>query len=356
MTLFKKSFLFLSFILLLLVLSGCTIKIGAGSAKGGDGGVWRSDDKGKTWVQKTDLPLSGGKKSSIAGVGVRRMVFDAKDYKVIYLATENNGIIFTADGGETWRQFAKLNKGRVRAVAVAPDSQCVLYAAAENKLFKSNDCGRNWENPYFHQNTQTVLTDIAIDPRNSSVIYISAASGEILKSANSGSTWQAIFQTSGVFIDLFIDPKNSSIIYAAPAKNGVFKSIDGGQNWLSLADNLKSYGGSREYRTLIINPVNPANLVLVSLYGLFKSGDGGQTWTALNLIAGSKSTVVYSAAINPQNSNEIYYTTGAAFLKSTDGGQTWLSQRLPFAKIANKILINPANPNIIYLGAITPQK
>lgn len=352
----KKS-LVLFLLSVVIIAGGCTVNVGkGGTAKTGDGGVWRSDDAGKVWAQKVSVPTTTGKPGSIANVQVRRMVFDPQDYNAVYLVTEGDGIIYTYDGGDNWRQIEALSKAKTRGLAVDPKNKCILYVTVENKLFKSIDCGRTWNNPYFHQNNQTVLTDVAVDYNNSLVIYLAASSGEILKSINGGTSWQQAYKTKGAFLDVVLNPKDSKVIYAATAKNGLYKTIDAGKTWISPSDGLKSYSNANEYKTLLIDKNNPDTVFLVTLYSIFKSIDGGTIWEQVKLLPGSQTVSIFSAALNPKNSNELYYATRSAFLKSSDGGVTWLSTKLPFSKIANRILVNPDKTNVIYVGTVNPTK
>lgn len=340
------------FLFLILALTGCTINLGASSQTKVDGGVFKSVDGGQVWEQKKDMPTVSGKPASIAGVDVRKIVTDPQDHNTIYLATEKNGIIYTYDGGENWRQFKDLRQGQILALAVDPKNKCILYANGGNKLFRSDDCGRFWKNPYFHQNAGVSLTDIVIDTANSAVVYLATTEGEILKSLNSGQSWKTVYRLKGAsFVDLLIDPFDSRIIYAASAKKGIHKTIDGGQNWQSLGEGLKVYSSSQEFIGLAADQTGKNTLLLISKYGMLKTVDGGQTWTTVDILPGPKNTIIYSLAINPKNGKEIYYTTRTSLVKSSDGGASWSSIKLPTSRAVKDILIDPQDPEVIYLGA-----
>ncbi|MFA5029434.1 MAG: YCF48-related protein [Patescibacteria group bacterium] len=351
----KKVFFLAILTLVVVATSGCTISLGSSKSKGADGGVWKSLDGGKKWVQSVSVPTITGKPASIANVDVRRMIFDPQDSNTIYLATEANGVIYTYDGGNNWRQFKDFRSGQIRSIAVDTKYKCTLYLLTENKLYKSNDCGRFWKNIYFHQNQQVTLNDISVSFDDNNVLYLATSAGEVIKSADGGQTWATVFRPekgTAVFVDLLIDPGDSNKIYAASTKKGIFKTSDGGSNWESLGEGLKSYTGSHDYKALISDPVTPESLILISKYGMLRSRDGGQSWEIINLLPSSKATTIYSVAVNPKNSNEIYYSTRTSLVKSIDGGQTWSSQKLPFSRVANQIIIDWENPQVVYLGAL----
>ena len=333
------------------ILGGCTIRIGGNKAKVIDGGVWKSSDSGLTWIQVADVPASGGKIASIANVNIRRLAFDPNDYETIYLATEDNGLVYTNDGGATWRQFKQFIGAKIRAIAVDPADKCNLYVLLANQLYKSTDCGRFWHNIYFHQNPEVILTDLLIDYNNSSIVYLTTNAGEVLKSIDSGQTWVATYRLkSGTFLDLVMDSKDSRLVCAASQKNGIYKTTDGGLTWASLGEGLKGYTGSQEYKKLIVDEATANSLILVSKFGMLKSSDGGATWTVVELLPAAKKTTIYAVAVNPKNSDEIYYATRTTLVKSLDGGRTWSSQELPFSRSANQIIINPQNPSVLYIG------
>lgn len=343
--------------LFFLLLGGCTVRIGSGAGSDKDGGVWKSEDGGQTWIQKAAAVTPSGKIGSIAGAQIRRMVFDPQDYDTIYLATEGNGIIYTYNGGESWQQFKQLNRGTVRAVAVDAKDKCNLYAVTENKIFSSTDCGRSWNEIYYHQNAEVILTDIVVDDYNPAVILVVTSQGEIIKSVNRGQTWISVFRVKdAVFYDLKISPQNSQIVYAATLKNGLYKTIDGGRNWTFLGEGLKSYAGSHEYKDLVTEPATEGGLILISKYGMLLSADSGRSWSVIELLPARENASVYAAAVNSQNSDEIYYATRTTLVKSVDGGRTWSSRKLPFTRAAKQIMVHPLKPNILYMGAFMPAK
>lgn len=347
----KKIILALSLVLSVIILSGCSLQIG-GSPKEDDGGVFKSTDSGQKWTHPVSVPVSGGKTATIANVDVRRMTFDPSDSNTIYLATEKDGVIYTNDGGANWRQFKQFVSLKTRAVAVDPTDKCNLYVLVGHKMFKSTDCGRFWRDVYVHQTAEVFLTDIIIDHSHSSTVYMTTSVGEILRSKDSGQSWATVWRVNnGLFMDLIMDAKDSKIVYAATLKHGVYKTIDGGESWTSLGEGLKNYTGSQEYKSLIIDPATANSLILISKFGMLRTRDGGATWEIIELLPASKKTTIYAVAVNPKNSQEIYYATRTTLVKSLDGGATWSSQALPTKRSANRLIIDPSNPAVIYLGA-----
>lgn len=339
------------------LISGCSINLGATQTTT-DGGIWKSVDSGKVWSQNVLVPTTNGKVATIAGAEIRKIIFDPSDASAIYLATEKNGIIYSYDGGSSWQQFKQLKSGKIYSIAVDPKNKCVLYSLSENKLYKSIDCGRNWDVAYYHQNSSVPLTDLVIDFSNPSIIYMVDGVGEIMKSINNGQSWNTVYreQNETLFADIIMDPLNSKIIYGATLTNGIYKSIDGGVTWNSLGEGLKSYSGSSGYRKLIINKATPGGLILISKFGMLRSNDGGNSWNIVELLPAPGATVLYAVAVNPKNSQEIYYTTANTLIKTIDGGKTWSSKKLPFSKVPNFMAVNPIDTNMVYIGTKLPVK
>ena len=91
-------------------------------------------------------------------------------------------------------------------------------------------------------------------------------------------------------------------------------------------------------------------IFLATAYGLLKSGDKGVTWEQIQVIPPEKKATINALAVNPENSQEIYYVTNTTFYRSVDGGENWSSRKLPTSRAGWKLLIDPKNPSIIYMG------
>jgi len=94
-------------------------------------------------------------------------------------------------------------------------------------------------------------------------------------------------QHSGHVNAVAVDPRNSNVVYLGTDGGGVWKTTDGGQTWTPLTDNQPSL----EIGALALDPSNPdvvyAGTALVNDSfcndgeGILKSTDGGATWTQL---------------------------------------------------------------------------
>ncbi|MDE3198797.1 MAG: hypothetical protein KGN84_20785, partial [Acidobacteriota bacterium] len=160
-------------------------------------------------------------------------------------------------------------------------------------------------------------------------------------------TWTALGPTplnesgnaSGRIAGVAVDPTDSSTIYIAAAGGGVWKTTDGGATWTPLTDSqstlamgaiaiapsnhLKIYAGTGE-----ANNSADSN----SGAGILVSSDGGTTWSlttgSFNRLAIGKIAVdpttdkVAYAAVNDFAENGLCCANTGVY-KTTDGGSTW---------------------------------
>lgn len=344
----KKKFLFILIIISVLILTGA----GCISFKkgGNDLGVFKTNDKGDTWQHKVGVLHVGTANPTIAGVNIRDFVIDPSDSKTIYALSEGQGLFYTYDSGESWSLVKNFSNKTINSVAVDYKNKCTIYTAIDNKIYKSEDCSRNWKLVYDDPRADNIINTLDIDSFNSQIIYAGSAKGDVLKSLDAGRSWKIInrFKSSveKILVAHQIDTRN---IYVATFKNGVYKTPDAGGTWEESYEILRAYSGGLEYRDMVYHK---NELILATKYGLFKTSNNNewQDWQPIELITAPGSTLIYSLAVNPQNSNEIYYGTDKTFYRTNDSGKTWTTKSLPSTGAATSLLIDFNNPQTIYLG------
>ncbi len=186
--------------------------------------------------------------------------------------------------------------GRASVVAVDPrDSNVVYLGAADGGVWKSADGGLHWT-PLTDTQPSLATGAIAIDPSAPNTIYVGTGEANgcsdcyygagILKSTDAGATWT---QLPGPFIDptgrgasigsLAVHPTNGQILLAAVSLvdgNGIYRSNDGATTWTRVQ-------GAQAGASVMFDPVNP-NIAYASMFatGIYKSLDAGVTWTLSN--------------------------------------------------------------------------
>ncbi len=136
---------------------------------------------------------------------------------------------------------------------------------------------------------------------------------------------------------LAIDPKNSNIVYIAAGKytaswsglGTIFKSSDRGQNWTKLNINLPM--GSNEDKRwlgarLVVNPFDSQVIFFGSrLNGLWKSTDAGVKWTQVTSFPGNPTNNIGISSIVFGKTSGLMYANanGDGIYLSKDTGLTW---------------------------------
>ncbi|HQQ92942.1 MAG TPA: T9SS type A sorting domain-containing protein [Bacteroidia bacterium] len=196
---------------------------------------------------------------------------------------------------------------------------------------------------------------ITIDPNNSN-LWVGAPAGGLWKSTNGGSSWTTNTDNLGVIgcSDLAIDPTNSSIMYLATGDGdagdtrsiGVLKSSDGGLTWNITGFSYAVTSGML-IRRIIIHPTNTQILYIATNNGIYRTTNAGGTWTQVS--AGS----TYDLEFKPGNPNTVY-AAGTTFKLSTNNGLTFntISAGTPTTGVNRMaIAVTTADTNYVYVLA-----
>lgn len=364
----KKIKLVLILAVLSLSLSACTLSVGSKSAIGGnDGGMWLSTDKGRTWRQASQVPTITGKAENIANANIRNIEIDPQDNQAIYIGTDNQGLYYTYNIADGWRPVKSLGQSSIIDVKVDPKNKCVIYTAVTNRLFRSNDCARTWQQIYYDNNPEVAVTSIAVDHYNSDNVYIGTSRGEVIKSIDRGVSWRTIqrLNVRATIRKLLISPQDSRLIYIATSNNKIYSfrsntdtnvndptNIDKNfamTDWRDLNEVLNSFKLGDLYRDIIISPTDGV-MFLATSRGIVRSPDQGTTWENIDLVPNEKDATINAIAINPKNSQEIYYVTNTTFFSSADGGVSWTTKKLTTSRVGWQLMVDRENTNLIYLG------
>lgn len=167
---------------------------------------------------------------------------------------------------------------------------------------------------------------------------------------------------SGRITTIDVSISNPKLIFVGAASGGVWKSENGGSSWNPVFDDQPTQNigalAIQQSNSKVIwvgtgegNPRNSMNLGM----GIFKSEDGGTSWRAMGL---EKTKTIHRILIDPNNENIIYVgALGDPFTKnkhrglykSTNGGQTW--NRILYSNNSSGIgdlVMDPQNPNKLF--------
>ncbi len=281
-----------------------------------DGGVFRSMDGGKTWVDAS-AGYSGSQAWDIAA--------DSRNPNYLVVGSKN-GVHVSYDGGLTWEGRNADREPNISAVAIDPAAPDRILAANEinGTIYRSTDGGKSWNR---------VLRDLGQD----------TALGRI-------STYQIAFarsQPNTVYAATGIAQMTLGLDRAVKGR-GVYRSTNAGETWTPVNQGLEAAG--LNILSLAVHPCDPNTVYVGTLdHGVFKTTNGGGAWTLSN--QGLPTAVVRALAVDPTNPDILYAgTENAALFKSSNGGRTWQPSSAglnPEAWISS-IAIDPARPQLVY--------
>jgi photosystem II stability/assembly factor-like uncharacterized protein len=331
-------------------------------------------------------PMRGGRTVAIDGVGTRPNLF--------YIAAVNGGIWKSEDAGRTWIPiFDREPTGSIGALAVAPSDPRIIYAgsgeglqrpdlAVGNGIYKSGDGGDTWTHLGLRDGQQ--IASIAVDPRNANRLFVAVlghpygpnAQRGVYRSLDGGATFtQVLYKNENVgAFDVVFDPNDPNVVYAtlwaarqAPweiggsfemAGSGIFKSSDGGTTWAQLRTGLPERVGRSEIA------VAPSDARVVYVYAdveakgddagaLYRSDDAGAHFTLVNNAdeVAQRGDDLVSLAVDP-TTPQIVYLTNTSTYRSADGGKTLVAIKgAPGGDDYHTVWINPRNPEIVALAS-----
>lgn len=322
-----------------------------------DGGLYFSADRGEQWVQRGAIPATGGQQPSLSDTNITLITQDPQDRAAFYVGTDERGGYLSWDGGKAWRALgAPFAQGKVNAVAVDPRAKCTIYVASGQKVFKTIDCARSWKSSDF----EGTISALAIDPINSSVLYIGMTKGDILKSADGGTSWRAIHRLDNRVQKILIAPpmeaRGPVTVYVATQNAGIYRSTNNGDAWTDLRKGMETLEGAFDYKAIVLAPDHHGMLLYASKYGILRSADSGATWQPFTLLTKPGTVDIMGLAVNAAKSDEIVYATATTFYKTSDAGRSWVAKKLPTSRSASALLVDAGDGNTIWMGTLKVKK
>lgn len=334
-------------------------------------GIYKTEDGGKSWKNM------GLKNSEHIG----RIAIDPTNSDIVYVAAYgpvwnsggDRGIYKTTDGGKTWKQVLNVSEHTgFNEVMVDPRHPNIVYSAAhqrqrkvftyigggpETALYKSTDGGATW-NKMMNGLPNGDLGRIGLNysPVNPDVLYcvVEATEGKggVFKSTDRGASWekQSNYSTSGNYYQkIYCDPKDINKVFVINVYFGVSK--DGGKTFSILGEKSKHI----DNHVIWINPKNTNHYLVGCDGGVYESFDAGANW---DFKANLPITQFYKAATD--NAFPFYHIHGGTQDNFSLGGP---SRTLSANGIMNsdwyftslgdgyESQIDQSNPDIVYAQA-----
>lgn len=354
------------------------------------GGVWKSTDKGATFTPAwpDDLTQTVGALAIApdgtlyAGTGEAGPGGGSSTYG-------GTGVYRSKDGGQTWQSIGLAETNRIGRIVVDPQNPQRIFVAGTGPLYTrgggrglylSTDGGDSWTKVLSGDNDTTGAADVAIDPRDSKIVYAAmwdnfrewdrrsyeGLGSGLYKSVDGGKTWA---RTGIPFfgprpdlgrIGVAVAPDGTvygNVTGASGLYNGFYMSKDGGLTWstgqppANPQDSFYVYGWW--FGRIYVDPKDPRHVYQAALV-LQESTDGGQSWHnapggCSNICTGGHADQ-HAMTWDPKVPGRLYLGNDGGVFRSDDNGQKWSRfTSLPISQV-NGFDISQTDPSRLVVG------
>lgn len=351
-----------------------TIWVGTGennsqrSVSFGDG-IYRSDDGGKSWKNK------GLKKSE----HIAKIIVDPRNSDVVFVACQgplwgpggDRGLYKTTDGGKTWKAVLSISDNTgITDLVVDPHNPDIMYAASyqrrrhvftlinggpESTIYKSTDGGNTWiKASNGLPSTDMGRIGLAISPVNPdklfAIIECDSDNQGIYCSTDKAASWskQSNFMSSNAqyYNEIFCDPVNENKLFSLSTITEY--SLDNGKTFQPLGNKNRHV----DDHALWIDPTNTKHILIGCDGGVYETFDFAENW---DFKANLPITQFYR--ISADNSSPFYYVYGGTQDNNSMGGPSQTSNGSGILNsdwfITNggdgyETVIDPEDPNTVY--------
>lgn len=371
-------------------------------SQGGERGVYRTTDGGKTWSPILTIDKY---------TGVLDLQMDPRNPDVMYAsawdrdrrawnmreAGPGSAIYKTTNGGKSWTKLTGIPSGEAMgraAIGVAPSKPDRVYVFFDGQDMDDRQDEWDEKSPTgqltlrrFRYMTDEALKDIDTDvlrrfltgkvkgsasaladdakagkvkmedlkkqmvDNNPSVFEGDERQAQVWRSDDAGKTWKNVSGRMGehggyYFNGCFVDPTNADVVYTTGLN--LLRSNDGGESWESI--------GRRnhvDHHVVWIDPKNPKHLFDGNDGGCYVSYDGAASWRHLNSLAVGQFTTLALDNKTPYNIIGGLQDNGTMYGPS--------NHRSGFSDINNwkavgggdgsNVAIDPVNNDIIYTAS-----
>ncbi len=314
------------------------------------GGVWKTTDGGSNWKNISDKYFG----SSIGAVAVA-----PSDEAVLYVGEGENtmrgnvseglgGMWRSDDGGRSWKNIGLKDSRHIIRIVIHPKDPNTVWVASmghlfgpntERGVFKTTDGGKTWKRTLY-VNDQTGASDLVMEPNNPNVFYAGTwrvirtpysleSGGEgsgLWKSIDGGETWTNISSKKGLpkstwgIVGVAVSASNPDKVYSIleNANGGMYMSNDGGETWSLTSSDNNIRQRAWYYTKVFVDPKNE-NLVYAPNVGFMRSRDGGRTFQGVRTPHGDH----HDLWIDPDDGNRMIVADDGGAQVSFDGGENW---------------------------------
>ncbi len=327
---------------------GMVVSLGTGAAAAvyagtADGHVFASEDAGSHWELRGRVGTrTDGVVSRLVGEpGTSGRLFAGVWYQE---AGAGGGVFCSEDGGRTW-SLAGLQGEAVRALEIAPGDPKEFVAGTLSGVFRSNDAGKSWQrvSPAGDEELRR-LDSLAIDPHDGNVIY--AGTYHLpWKTIDGGISWNPVI--AGLIDDsdimsLRVDATDPQRVYLS-ACSGIYRSENQGGSWTKLQGIPYA---ARRTQAIVQDSAHPETLYAATTEGLWVTRDAGESWKRTTPKEWVINGVVVLRAAGAQPGRVLIGTEGQGILASDDAGETFSTANAGFTHtVVSQLVGDPRQPD-----------
>lgn len=332
------------------------------------GGLWKTEDSGKTWQSLFDKEAT----QAIGSIGLAPsnpniLYVGTGEANILRASLPGVGMYKSMDGGKSFQHVGLSNTGTIARIVVHPSNPNVVYAAAsgnewtynaERGVYKTIDGGKTWSKVLF-VNDKTGCIDLVMDPSNANTLYASMWNrirkrwsdpmpedgDHLYKSTDAGKTWKIInkglpeTKMTGR-IGLAVSPSSPNTLYAFVDDHNKKRDPNPGE--------------TDSYERIVQKVVIGA--------AIYRSQNKGESWEKMGEVhdfvkpfSSTYGWVFSQIRVHPKDENQIY-ALGVEKVWSKDAGKTWAKWEpsdttSEFQHGDNHALwFDPQNPDFVILG------
>lgn len=262
------------------------------------------------------------------------------------VGTVGQSILATEDG-ERW---GRLGPGQgfhsdaiVRTLVNHPDQPHVLWAGTDQGILRSEDAGRRWQRLDGPLAGRQVWR-ISLHPTDQQVVYAGTGTpspAQIFRSDDRGATWRQLEvdiarECAAVGVprvtDIAIDPLDTSRLWASIEVDGMRRSTDGGETWQRIDGPITNPDG----HAASVSAGPPKTVVLTVNNEIFLSYDDGASWQAVGVKQHFPHTHIRDVVFDAADPCKAWAAIGDAtpgttgvLMRTDDSGRTWQPVEMP---------------------------
>ena len=303
------------------------------------GGIWKTDDAGRTWTSLLDK----GGSSAIGAIAVAPSNPDiiyagGGQPTTRYDIEAGRGVYKSTDGGRSWTDLGLSDTRYIGRIWVSPTDPNIVVVGAVGHFFgasdargiyRSTDGGKTWSHP-LAPGGFTGVNDVASDPGNPRVLF--------------ASTWDARQW-----------PWQSYFTEISGPGSAVWRSDDQGATWYRLSGGGWPEGPLGRISLAVSRKAGHARVYAVvdsaKSAGLWRSDDGGAHWAHVNPGRSFSSNYFNRVTVDPRDP-DVVFLTGQSIRRCTGGGANCdIFRGSPGGDDYHSIWVDPKNPGHIAEGS-----